>query len=164
MDQIISHLYISNWNYSNSPEQLQQNNIKAVITLETRPKPDYILQYYKNNNIDFMYININDIPNSNIEQYLDFTYEFIQKHISKGENVLVHCYAGVSRSATIILNYIYRDNMSKYPINDCVSCRVKNIIAYMRTKRSIINPNPGFVQQVIKHYKENSKYSTSLSL
>jgi dual specificity phosphatase 12 len=163
MDQIIPHLYISNWNYSNTPEQIQKNKIKAVITLETRPKPDYILQYYKKNNIDFMYININDMPNDNICQYLDFSYNFIQKYISKGENVLVHCWAGISRSATIVLNYIYRDNMTQYSKGDCVYCRVKNIIKYMRTKRSIINPNPGFIEQIIKNYKENSKYSTSFS-
>jgi protein-tyrosine phosphatase len=152
MNEIIPNLYLSNWNSSNNIHELKNNNIKAVITIETSPKPEYILKYYKDNNIDFLYLPLNDYPSENIYKYFDSSYNFIKKHINKGENVLVHCRMGISRSATLVLNYIYKNNINTFPNNNCVSCTVKNIISYIRTKRPIVNPNPGFIQQVIQYY------------
>jgi len=104
--EIIPHLFLSNWFTSNNPNVLYQNNIKAVITIETLEKPSDILLYQQMNEIESMYINLPDSPSANIYQYFDTTYSFIKNKISKGENVLVHCYAGISRSSTIVLNYI----------------------------------------------------------
>ena len=93
---------------SNNTEILQKKNIKAVITLEMTPKPEYILYYYKMRGIDNMQIQIPDFPNADISKYFDITYNFIDSHIKQKKNVLVHCMAGISRSVTIVLNYILK--------------------------------------------------------
>ena len=149
INEIIPHLYLSNWYTSNNTEVLSKYKIKGVITIETKPKPDNVLMYYKNNNVDNMYITLPDSPDANIIQYFGKTYDFINKHISKGENVLVHCMAGISRSSTIVLNYIMR---KMYENNEVVSCpcRLLNeVIDYARTKRPIVNPNDGFKKQLL---------------
>ena len=160
--EIIPHLFISNWFTSNNPVILKKFNIKAVITLETHPKPNEILKYYKNNNIDFMYINIDDSPNANIYDYFDSSYDFINYHIKKGENVLVHCYAGISRSSSIILNYmcrfLYSHNNLQHENPENV---LYNTLKYSVNKRPIINPNQGFLNQLLmktKEYKKNNLY------
>ena len=157
IDEIIPRLFISNWDTSNNPSALENKNIKAVITLETTPKPDYILYYYKIKGIDYMYINLPDFPGADISKYFDTTYNFIKKHLSKGENVLVHCMAGISRSSTIILNYIIRrvyetGNVQKDPYNI-----VKDVIDYSRTRRLVINPNQGFQQQLLAKANEYNR-------
>jgi predicted protein tyrosine phosphatase len=49
--------------------------------------------------------------------------------------VIVHCYAGVSRSATIIMAYLIQ----------VAELTVTAAMVYVRLRRSIINPNSGFV-------------------
>lgn len=152
IDEIIPHLFISNWNTSNNSNIISTNNIKSVITLETSEKPKEILDYYRNHNIDFTYIKIPDSPNENIGKYFDLTFDLIENKISKGENVLVHCFAGVSRSSTIVLNYLikkfYMTN-SNSKLKDPVNILNKTL-EFSKTKRSVINPNQGFLNQLLR--------------
>lgn len=152
--EIIPHLYISNWETSNNPYILKKYNIKAVISLETTPKPDYILDYYNKNKIEHMYIYIHDSPDVNISEHFDETYEFIHKHIQKGDNVLVHCMAGISRSSTIILNYMLRISYESGQGNSCPCNLFKSVLEYARKQRPIINPNSGFQKQLLQKAME----------
>ena len=122
MDQIIPFLFISDWNSSNNIDLLCENEIKAVITMETAKKPDFILKYYEDNNIDFLQCKLLDLPSQDISSFFDITFSFINKYVKQNQNVLVHCAAGISRSATIIINYIGRcmyftDNTTEYIYN-----------------------------------------------
>jgi protein-tyrosine phosphatase len=149
MNEIVPHLYISNWEQSDNPNVLKTKNIKAIITLETMDKSNSILDFYKKNGIDHMYIYITDTPDMNIFEHFDETYDFINKHILKGDNVLVHCRAGVSRSATIILNYLLRKTYETNKVEVCPCKMLNNILEYVRQKRPAINPNKGFMKQLL---------------
>jgi protein tyrosine phosphatase len=153
IDKISDFLYISNWDTANNLYELKKHNIKAVLTIETSNKPKYILDYYKQNNIDFLFLYLNDFSSENISKYFDISYEFIDKNIKKGNNVLVHCMAGISRSSTLILNYLmrkyYEKNIYK---NKCSECILNYFLRAVRTKREIINPNPGFINQLKNYY------------
>ena len=159
ISEIIPHLYLSNWDTSNNINIIQKYNIKAVITLETRQKPSYIMDFYKKNNIDFMYIFLYDSNDSNIEKYFNSTFSFIDKHISRDENVLVHCWAGVSRSATIVLNYMLRKFYENGNSNICECNSLNNALKFASEERPIINPNAGFkfkLFQQAKNYREKA--------
>lgn len=151
--EIIPHLFLSNWFTSNNPNVLYQNNIKAVITIETLEKPSDILLYQQMNGIESMYITLPDSPSANIYQYFDTTYSFIKNKISKGENVLVHCYAGISRSSTIVLNYILKDFYKNNKNNknftnpqEILYCSLN----FVQKRRHIVNPNQGFLNQLLR--------------
>lgn len=71
--------------------------------------------------------------------------KFLQIHaiIQDGGAVLVHCVAGVSRSATICLAYL-----TKY------YCRsLRDAYHLMYSKRPMVRPNLGFWRQLI-HYEQ----------
>lgn len=162
--EIVPHLFLSNWFSSNNPNVLYKNKIKAVLTLETIDKPVEILQYQRANNIQSMYIRIPDAPNADISQYFDLTYDFIDKYISKGENVLVHCYAGVSRSATIVLNYIIRKYFETATKPDDPQQLLQSALQFVRRQRPVVNPNQGFLNQLLNRTVQyssefNAKYN-----
>jgi protein-tyrosine phosphatase len=56
----------------------------------------------------------------------------------KCTNVLVHCYAGVSRSATITIAYIMKTSSKKF----------ENAFEEVKKRRICISPNEGFIDQL----------------
>jgi protein-tyrosine phosphatase len=79
-----------------------------------------------------------------IAKHFDLVADFINSHAKVGHNVLVHCAAGMSRSATLVVAY-----MLKY-----LNYRsVEKAISTIRKKRDIINPNEGF-RQVLEEYNK----------
>jgi dual specificity phosphatase 12 len=87
-------------------------------------------------------INLNwlDMPLQNINEnaILIHLVKMIDFHLSCGKQVLVNCFAGVSRSATIVIAYLMYKN--KWSFEDAIT--------FVKSKRNIINPNYGFVCQL----------------
>ena len=81
-------------------------------------------------------IPIEDRPNAPLEQYLDESQRFIDKHIQMGHRVLVHCSAGISRSVSVVVNYFMYAGLA-----DSVNEALKKITK----KRKQANPNQGFL-------------------
>ena len=120
-------------------DRLKQNNISAiVVALPTLPR---VKMEYVNNNLSFLHISSMDHPQQDLSMYFPMVYEFISSFVDSGKKVLVHCHAGVSRSTTLLASYL----MSK---ND----RGRDeILRHIKSKRSYINPNSGFLKQLQKH-------------
>lgn len=73
---------------------------------------------------------------------MDECLEFIHKHRGL-TNVFVHCYAGVSRSVTIVVAYL----MKYWGWN------VDTAISFVQAKRVVAKPNDGFMEQLRKYEK-----------
>ena len=69
------------------------------------------------------------------EKHLGSISQSIHKSLSEGKNVCVHCKAGISRSATVIADYLLT-----FQETDSQTLR------YIKSFRPIINPNPSFVE------------------
>jgi protein-tyrosine phosphatase/thiol-disulfide isomerase/thioredoxin len=155
ISQILPNLYISNWDAGNDNDLIKQLNLKAVLTICSFFKSNTVLQFYKDNGIDFMFIKLDDTDQDDIASHFDSTFNFIKYHISKGNNILVHCYAGISRSVTLVANYIlreiYEDDIS-HPEH-----AVSNVLEYIRSKRPMIDPNPGFLKQLVMEARKYKK-------
>jgi len=66
----------------------------------------------------------------------------IARNLSKNINILVHCFAGVSRSATVVCDFI-----CKYePTLLDTSNKVESSIEYVKKFRENIKPNDGFIK------------------
>jgi len=86
---------------------------------------------------DFTYkhVCIEDNEGENIGQYFESCYDFIT---SATGPVLVHCHAGMSRSASIVIYYLMRSQNLTYA----------DAYALCKSKRKCIGPNTSFVQQL----------------
>lgn len=82
-------------------------------------------------------IDLDDKHTERIYNFFNTTFHFIDDNL-RHTNVLVHCMAGVSRSATIVIAYL----MKKHRLT------VKEARSIVESKRPFINPNSGFVKQL----------------
>jgi hypothetical protein len=61
-----------------------------------------------------------------------------------GTATLVHCDAGISRSSTVVISFVMKEKQ----------LRLQKAYEYVRKKRGIIQPNFGFIRQLISYEKE----------
>jgi dual specificity phosphatase 12 len=85
-----------------------------------------------------LHINANDVPGQDIISHFDNTCAWIADAIDQGGNVLVHCLAGVSRSASVVIAYA----MKKYGIDHSTA------LTLVSKARPIVSPNEGFLKQL----------------
>ncbi|EPB72592.1 dual specificity phosphatase, catalytic domain protein [Ancylostoma ceylanicum] len=84
---------------------------------------------------------LEDTPQTYIYPHLELQSDQIQAIIADGGRVLVHCVAGVSRSASICLAFL-----TKY------RCRsLRDAYHLMKSKRPMVRPNLGFWRQLIAY-------------
>ena len=81
------------------------------------------------------------------EQQIIHLFEESNKFITSAKinngRILIHCYAGISRSVSFIIAYLMKINR----IN------LENSLMFIKSKRCIANPNQGFLIQLEKYYQ-----------
>lgn len=137
-NEIIPGLFLSSFKIARDINKLQELNIKGIINVTKD-----ILNYHEDKGIKYCNIPINDSWTDNIIDYFDTTHKFIDEHLNRGENVLVHCFAGISRSATIVISYLMKKNKLNY----------KKAYKIVKTKRNKIEPNLSFIGQLFVYEK-----------
>lgn len=125
--QITNRLFIGSMRSIES-DSLLFHNFDAIINVSSEIE---IVETIKN----FIQINIDDSNTTFICDYFDKVNSFIDAN----KKVLIHCAAGISRSASFVIAYLVR--MHKF-------CLVE-AIKYIKCKRAIILPNDGFIVQLI---------------
>lgn len=132
LNKIVKGLYLGNYKIGTDLEQVSCLGFTLVLSLENNPYRFY------NYNCKFKQVNIRDQPDEDIISYFDECFEAIDNEIENKGKVLIHCRAGVSRSATIAIAYLMKKNKIPY---DKASEMVKK-------KRQKIRPNKGFIAQL----------------
>jgi protein-tyrosine phosphatase len=59
--------------------------------------------------LKYKVINVMDVPWENLTKYFIPACRFIKDALTNGGTVFVHCYAGVSRSASIVIAYLMQE-------------------------------------------------------
>lgn len=135
------HVYISSYEVANDYNILQKYNIRHVLTILSDSSSNVMTHYPF---VNYLRVYKVDIFFENIKDSFDDTYKFIDNAVSKGENILVHCYAGMSRSPTIVAAYL----MLKYNMT------ADQALEQIKHGRNIASPNFGFVNQLGQYEKE----------
>ena len=142
--KITEHVYLGCIKSTKSAKVLNELQIRRIITVDIEP-----LKYI---NVDgfadlkYLYINAYDHQFEDLITKFEECLQFINEGIrSSNDKVLVHCHAGLSRSATIVIAYV----MIKKKIT------AQRAISYVINKRTIVAPNYGFVKQLELFEKMN---------
>jgi len=155
IDEIVNNLFVADWYSSDDIPLLKQHKITCIITVETTEKSERILAQYRAHGITHYQIKIYDHPSEDIRPYLEPSFNCIRDHIARGGKVLVHCYAGVSRSISIILWYIIKLLYLNHLTGHLSPSEVVNYsLCLCRRHRPIANPNPGFMLQLVQAAEE----------
>lgn len=120
--------------------RMVREGIKGVVSVRGRLScpPEYYMKY----GINVLHIPVSDSVDTNLGKYFPIVYRFIDKFISNNQSVIVNCYAGISRSTTLVTSYLMR----KYRLtSDAAMNKVK-------IERPCFGPNPGFIRQ-LKQYE-----------
>ncbi|AYN44978.1 ptp2 [Alphabaculovirus alterspexiguae] len=137
VSQITDFLYLGGivYDWRCLKDFIQEKNIGAILSIWD----DDMLQIEKLGltRDDYLYIYIHDNTIANIMQHFDTTYNFISQKIKENKKVYVHCHAGISRSATIIIYFIMRH----YNVD------LTRAFIAVNNKRHV-RPNSSFVRQL----------------
>lgn len=138
-DKIIDVLYLGDRLAASNKEWLREHGVTHIINIAAISCSCFYPGVFK-----YLSIPIYDTVSQDIGQFFPACTRFIKKAIRQGGKVLVHCEAGRSRSATIILQYLISEE--RYTLKE----------AYKLVKRAriIVMPNITFFAQLRKYEKE----------
>jgi len=130
--EAIPSLYIGSLLAAKNKQKLKSEGITHILTVANKIESlGHKDQYH------WMRISVLDSFDEDLLYYVKEAIDFIDEGRKNGK-VLVHCHAGVSRSATIVLCYMMYNE------------KIPFFVAYERLKnaRKVINPNPSFRRQL----------------
>ena len=129
---IIDNIYLGNAYNAAYYYGLKKNNIKMIINVTQE-----ISQYYPDYFTYYQY-ELYDNNHDNIKEYLGDAYKNIKNfQENKDGNILVHCFMGASRSASVVLYYLTKEKINKETGKHFT---LKEALIFLKNKRPIVNP------------------------
>jgi atypical dual specificity phosphatase len=136
---VLPGLYMGSQDVAQDNDILKKHSVTHILSVGTKA-------ILLDETLCHMYIPVLDLPETNIISRLDECFAFIDDAVQNGGCVFVHCNAGISRSATVVIAYLMRKRCMSY----------QQAFLYLKERRSVVNPNHGFVQQ-LKDYEKTIK-------
>lgn len=130
--QIEEGLFLGSVGVALNKEALKNHNITHVLIVAKSLDPAFP------NDFTYKKIDVLDTSDTNLKEHFEECFYFIDSGRKDGGGVLVHCFAGRSRSVTIILAYL----MKKHRMS------LSHALELVRSKRPQVGPNPGFMIQL----------------
>lgn len=135
MSKINDFLYLGDYGDLSKCQTLNVDTIVTILHFKPTIPPEF----------NHVYFNAEDDDDFEINKYFDEFIKIVETNEHDSKITFVHCYSGVSRSATLILAYLINKNASK---NLSKRCTVKSVLASLRKKRPCVDPNNGFLSQL----------------
>jgi protein-tyrosine phosphatase len=143
LNQITDKVYLGGLRTAKRQDALKAAGIVDVLRLckEKKEFPE----------ITYQEIRMPDLPDFDLMTVLPDCIRAINKSAFHGRPILVHCMGGYSRSPSIIIAYLIWKGMS-----------FEDALALVKSKRSLINPNDGFLQQLRERQQEIREIKVSI--
>lgn len=87
---------------------------------------------------EYLVVPAADEPSFDMRPHLEAARRFVDESLARRWPVLVHCHAGISRSATLVAYFLMRR----------FGWSAERAVAFVRSRRPVVRPNPGFAAQL----------------
>lgn len=140
-NEILPRLYLGNLSAACNKDEISRLGITDMITIEIRPlQAGELAPCVKR----YLFLNAMDHSKQDILSHFETSNEFIENALKEATNkVYIHCVAGISRSATLVIAYVMKTRSMNYT----------EAHGLVHQKRHIIDPNEGFVRQLVLYHK-----------
>ena len=130
LNEIDENLWLGNSFAAGDIKDLKEKGITKILSvMNDNPNEYNIEDEFKHKTIEIM-----DMNHANIIQYFGECFNFIKGD----EKILIHCAAGPSRSATIVIAYLMWKKKMKFD----------EALKYVQNRRFVVRPNKGFKDQL----------------
>lgn len=136
---IIDNIYLGDYRAADNPLLLKQYNITHIINCAFNLPCKYPNQF------TYLALNLKDEKTQDIIPKMEESFQFIKKNSS--QNIFIHCVLGVSRSGSAVMYYLMKEKGWTYA----------QAFDYIRKIRSVVQPNEGFKQQLLKEFSNRNK-------
>ncbi|CAJ1064338.1 uncharacterized protein si:dkey-175m17.7 [Xyrichtys novacula] len=136
---ILPFLFLGNERDAQDLDLLIRLNIGYVVNVTT-----HLPLYHVNAGLRYKRLPATDNSKQNLRQYFEEVFEFIEEAYQSGQGVLVHCQAGVSRSATIVIAYLMKHTLMT----------MTDAYKYVRSRRPVVSPNLNFMGQLLEFERD----------
>ncbi|KAM6954556.1 dual specificity protein phosphatase 10 [Aplochiton taeniatus] len=133
---ILPFLYLGNELDAQDGNQLQRLNIGYILNVTTHLP----LYHYDTGIFSYKRLPATDSNKQNLRQYFEEAFEYIEEAHQAGMGLLIHCQAGVSRSATIVIAYLMKHTWMT----------MTDAYKFVKARRPIISPNLNFMGQLLE--------------
>ena len=134
MSQILDNLYLGDLLCSQNKDLLLRMGVTHILTVAKDHPPKFPSTF------KYKVVKVLDLPSTNLKSKFAACITFIKEAMANGGKVFVHCFAGVSRSATIVVAYLMLEKGLSY----------QAAMRFVKSKRPFINPNDGFRKQLLQ--------------
>ncbi|XP_055376796.1 dual specificity protein phosphatase 18-like [Condylostylus longicornis] len=122
------------------PSIMEKLDIKCVVNVAPE-LPDTPLP---NNKPVYLRVNVYDRRDADLKTYFDEVADLIEEVRQTNGKSLVHCVAGVSRSASLCIAYLIKH----------MKMSLRDAYLHVKNARPQIRPNLGFFQQLLEYEEE----------
>ncbi len=131
ISRITNKIFIGNSDSSKDYKLLSENSITDVLIVGS-----YLHEFFPNN-LNYKTIEIEDEIYEDISLYFKEAFQFIEK--CKGR-ILIHCFAGNSRSPSFVIAYLMQRDKQTF----------EKVYKFIRNKRPSVDINSGFKEILMK--------------
>ncbi|KAH9182020.1 hypothetical protein AeNC1_016006 [Aphanomyces euteiches] len=137
--QVLPNLFVGSVGAASNWESLCSLDITHILVAgET-----LALTFEESGRFEYLRISVSDTPSTRICDHFEKSNAFIDRGVEKGR-VLVHCFAGKSRSVSLVIAYLIATNGHTY----------ESALAFLRNVRPHARPNNGFAMQLKAYAKQ----------
>ncbi|XP_066466383.1 dual specificity protein phosphatase 10-like [Tiliqua scincoides] len=136
LSPILPFLFLGNERDAQDLERMLSLNVGHVLNVTTHLP----LYHADSGRLRYKRLPATDNNRQDLRQYFEEAFEFIEEAHQSGKGVLIHCQAGVSRSATIVIAYLMKHTLMT----------MGDAYKYVKGRRPIISPNLNFMGQLLE--------------
>ena len=138
MNYIIDNIYLGDIVAASNETFLKEYNISIVINCAIEFESNY-------KDLKALELKLYDSIYQNLFPKFEYAYKIIKQY--QKTNILIHCMAGVSRSASLVIFYIMKEKKWDYDKS----------FEYVQRIRDFISPNLSFIDQLKEYYDKYIK-------